>query len=236
MRAVSYLRVSTRAQSASGLGIEAQRAAVARHLPAGVEPLAEYVETESGRSCDRAELRRALDHCRRSGAVLVVAKVDRLARSARFLLELLDSGVQVDFADLPQVSGPTGRFMLATMANVAELEAGLISQRTRDALRAARARGVRLGNPRGGEVLDAHRGAACSSSARSRAEAASERAEAWRGELAAMLREGLSNTGIADALNARGEPSVSGRGAWTATAVRRLRQRLGLHGPVSGAA
>jgi len=224
---VSYLRVSTTKQGQSGLGIEAQREAVSRHLD-GIEPLAEYQEVESGRKVSRPELRKALDHCRRAGAVLVIARLDRLARSARFLLELIDSGVEVRFCDLPQVSGASGRFMLTSMAAVAELEAGLISERTKAALAAARARGVKLGGPLGAKPLVDHvrkhgNGAAMAGKAR----AADCRAESWRAIIENMLAEGLSLNAIARDLHARGETTVRG-GAWTATAVRRLVKRLEL--------
>jgi DNA invertase Pin-like site-specific DNA recombinase len=224
MRAVAYYRVSTAKQGASGLGLDAQADTVQRHLN-GAEPLATYVEVESGRRDDRPELRRALDHARRAGACLVVAKVDRLARSTRFLLELLDSGVEVTFCDMPQVAGPAGRLMLTMLAGVAEMEAGLISERTKAALQAAKARGVQLGNPDGAAVLARHREAARVASAKVRGEAAAGRAEAWRATVEALAE--LSHSAAARALNARGERGVGG-GVWTATSVRRLRERLGL--------
>ena len=91
-------------------------------------------------------------HCKKNKAKLVVAKLDRLSRNVSFLLKLIDSGVDVLFADLPELNGAMGRFMLTTMASVAELEAGLISERTKAALKAAKARGVKLGS-HGAEVL-----------------------------------------------------------------------------------
>jgi len=148
-RFISYLRVSTSSQGASGLGLESQRETIRSHVGNDVELLAEYVEVESGRRSDRPELAKALDHAKRANATVVISRIDRLARSARFLLELVDSNVDILFCDLPQVSGPAGRFLLTSMAGVAELEAGLISQRTRAALAAAKAKGVRLGNPQG---------------------------------------------------------------------------------------
>ena len=83
MLVIFYLRVSTKSQSESGLGIEAQRETIRQHL-GETEPVAEYIETESGRKVDRPQLRQALDHCRRIGATLVIAKLDRLARNAKF--------------------------------------------------------------------------------------------------------------------------------------------------------
>lgn len=229
MKAITYYRVSTVKQGASGLGLSAQREAVARHLGDEANIIAEYREVESGRKDDRPELRRALDHCKRSGAALVIARLDRLARSARFLLEILDSGVDVRFCDMPQVSGASGRFMLASMANVAELEAGLISERTRAALKAARARGVKLGGPNGAKPLvDYVREHGNTAALAGKSRAADARAESWRGTIETMLADGMGNCEIARTLNAKGETTVKGE-RWTATSVRRLRQRLGLN-------
>jgi len=230
---VIYLRVSTNRQGKSGLGLDAQREAVMRHLGDGVDIIAEHCEIESGRNDGRPELRKALDHCRRSGAVLVIAKLDRLARSARFLLELLDSGVEVRFCDLPQVSGASGRFMLTSMAAVAELEAGLISERTKAALAAAKARGTVLGARPGASPLTAYlREHGNKAALAGKQRAADERAESWREIVEAMVANGLGNCAIARKLDTRGETTVKG-GRWTATAVRRLRQRLNLTEPVT---
>src|SRR4029453_5634362 len=98
----------------------------------------------------RPELDRALHMARVHRVPLIVAKVDRLARSKGFLDAILESGGGVRFCDLPKIEGPTGRFILQQMAAVAELEAGLISARTKDALRAAKERGGKLGGHRGG--------------------------------------------------------------------------------------
>jgi DNA invertase Pin-like site-specific DNA recombinase len=143
---VAYYRVSTQKQGRSGLGIQAQREAVAHYLDGGAwQIIAEFTEVESGRRKDRPEFDRALAAARLHRAPLVVAKVDRLTRSVSFLSRLLEAGVDVRFADLPSIEGPTGRFMLQQMASVAELEAGLISTRTKAALAAAKARGKKLG-------------------------------------------------------------------------------------------
>jgi DNA invertase Pin-like site-specific DNA recombinase len=146
---ISYLRVSTDKQGRSGLGREAQRAAVEAYLDGGRWTLAaEYVETESGRRADRPQLAKALAHAKAIGGTVVFAKLDRLARNVDLLRSLIASGVDLVFCDLPHVPpGATGRFMLTVMASVAELEGGLISERTKAALAAAKARGVRLGNP-----------------------------------------------------------------------------------------
>src|SRR4051812_10364365 len=150
MKGVGDFRVSTAQQGRSGLGLEAQREIVTRFAAGGgCRLIGELVEVESGKRANRPELTCALALCRVHGAILVVAKVDRLTRSVGFLHKILGSGVEVRFCDLPHLEGPTGRFMLNQMAAVAELEAGLISQRTKAALTAAKARGVKLGGDRG---------------------------------------------------------------------------------------
>jgi DNA invertase Pin-like site-specific DNA recombinase len=152
---VAYLRVSTDKQGKSGLGVAAQREAVERFLNGGHWTLAaEYVETESGKRSDRPKLAKALAHAKAIGATVVFAKLDRLTRNVDLLRSLVASGVDLVFCDLPQVpAGAMGRFLLTQMASVAELEAGLISERTRAALAAAKARGVKLGNPNGARAL-----------------------------------------------------------------------------------
>ncbi len=218
---VSYIRVSTKKQGQSGLGLEAQQATVSSYVGPN-QPIAEYIEVESGRINDRPQLRLALDHCRRTGSSLIIARLDRLSRNARFLLELLDAGVPLVFCDLPQLSGPQGRFMLTSMAAVAELESGLISDRTRKALAAAKARGVRLGGPNGAAPLRAYIEAnGNSAGVLSAINAADNRAEAYRGVVETLVADGLGNSEIALELNGRGERSVRG-GAFTATSIRRL--------------
>src|SRR5438445_6135441 len=133
-------------QGKSGLGIEAQRQAVANYLNGGNwRIVGEFVEVESGRRSDRPELDKALAAARVRQVPLVVTKVDRLARSVAFLSRLLEGGVDVRFADLPMIEGATGKFLLQQAA-VAELEAGMISARTKAALAAAKRRGVKLGD------------------------------------------------------------------------------------------
>ena len=226
MKTIAYYRVSTVQQKISGLGLEAQQATVRDYLK-GEPLLAEYQETESGRKTDRPQLRAALEHCQRTGARLVIAKVDRLARHTRFLLALIDSGVEITFCDMPEISGPAGRMMLTMMAGFAEMESALISERTVLALKAARARGVKLGAQPGKSPLQKYlrengNGKACRGATR----AADSRAEVWRSTITTMLADGLGNTAIAGVLNGRGEPSVSGAGQWTAKQIRRLRARL----------
>jgi DNA invertase Pin-like site-specific DNA recombinase len=143
--------VSTDKQGRSGLGLEAQEAAITAFLRPVDRLLKQpYTEVESGRSTKRPKLAEALARCRKTGATLLVAKLDRLSRNVVFLRTLIDSGVDVVFCDLPHIPpGAMGRFLLTQMAAVAELEAGLVSERTKAALAAAKARGVKLGGDRG---------------------------------------------------------------------------------------
>ena len=223
-RCISYLRVSTDRQGRSGLGLEAQRRAVdAFLLGSDWKLLSEFVEVESGRRADRPQLAEAVALCRAHRAALIVAKVDRLARSQAFLSRLLEAGIEVRFCDLPQIEGPTGRFLLQSMMAVAELEAGMISARTKAALAASKARGKKLGGFRGraGTSIDTAAARAA------RARAANERAEALAPILAridpfssAPLRT------VAALLTAEEIPTPSGRGTWTASTVVRVRARL----------
>ena len=148
---VAYYRVSTKAQGASGLGLEAQREIVQQHLNGGAwEIIAEFTEMESGKRSDRKrpELRKALDLCEANGAILVVAKLDRLTRNVPFLSRLMESSAKFIACDIPDFGNPSqNRFMLQMMANVAEYEANLIGERTKAALKASKARGTVLGSP-----------------------------------------------------------------------------------------
>ena len=144
-RFISYLRVSTAQQGASGLGLEAQRAAVLQYLNGGNWTLVqEVVEIESGKRNDRPALATALRLCKKYRATLVIAKLDRLARNVAFIANLMESGVEFVAVDMPQAT----KFTVHIMAAVAEQEAEAISRRTRAALEAAKARGRVLGGRR----------------------------------------------------------------------------------------
>lgn len=144
MKIISYIRVSTRQQEQSGLGLEAQQHAIEQFVRSGQhEQIASFREIESGKINSRPELTKALELCRKSKATLVIAKLDRLSRNALFLLTLRDSGVDFVCCDCPNAD----RFTVGILALVAEREREMISQRTKDGLAAARRRGVRLGNP-----------------------------------------------------------------------------------------
>ena len=142
---VSYLRVSTKRQGESGLGLEAQRKAVSDFLNGGNWKLVEeLVEVESGKhDHNRPALHKALEACKVYGATLVIAKLDRLSRDAHFLLGLQKAGVKFVAADMPEAN----EMVVGIMALVAQAERRMISERTKAALQAAKARGVKLGNP-----------------------------------------------------------------------------------------
>ena len=228
-RFVAYLRVSTEGQGRSGLGLEAQRQAAAYLSQHGGELLAEFQEVESGRKGARPQLAAAPACCRTRRAALLVAKLDRLSRDARFLLGLVEGAGEagVVFCDLPQVPpGPMGRFLLTQMAAAAELEAGLTGQRTRAALAAVKARGTRLGNPRLRPGTPAGAGMARVA----HAELAQVRAAELRAVLDGLRVDGAvpekaSLRQIAAALEARGVRAPQGGVKWSAAQVRRVLAR-----------
>lgn len=137
---IAYLRQSTTKQERSGLGVEAQRDIINSFIKEGVI-LAEYVETESGRKSERPKLQEALALCRKTNSILIVAKLDRLSRNVAFTSKLLESDVEIIFCDFPQAN----RLILHIISSIAEYEANLISQRTRQSLKAKKERGVKLG-------------------------------------------------------------------------------------------
>jgi|SRR5215472_461206 len=142
---ISYLRVSTQKQGISGLGLEAQREAVAGYLNGGKWNLVkEVVEVETGKKADRPKLAEALRLCKLHKATLVIAKLDRLARNVHFISGLMDSKVDFVAVDMPEAN----RLVVHIMAAMAEHEAAAISQRTKVALAAAKARGRKLGGRR----------------------------------------------------------------------------------------
>jgi len=191
---VAYYRVSTTKQGVNGLGMEAQKDAVRNFLNGGNwKLLAEFAEVESGKRNNREELLKAIALCRKEKATLLIAKLDRLARNAAFLLNLRDSGIDFIAVDMPSAD----KFTVGIMALVAEKERDMISQRTKDGLAVARKRGIKLGNPRPMKAVK-------------RAVAANkERADAYAVKLAGVIREiqnghVASLRGVAQCLNARG--------------------------------
>jgi DNA invertase Pin-like site-specific DNA recombinase len=215
-RFVSYLRVSTARQGASGLGLEAQRAAVAAHLSgSNWTLLREIVEIESGKRNDRPALAEALRLCRQQKATLVIAKLDRLARNVHFISGLMESGVEFLAVDMPSAN----RFVVHILAAVAEQEAEAISKRTKAALAAAKECGTVLG----GRRVSPERFAEIGSAARQTfsAQAAKGRAQAL--PIIAEIQEQGSTTlrAIAAELNSREIDAPRG-GQWSAVQVQRV--------------
>lgn len=140
MKFIAYYRVSTVRQGSSGLGLDAQRSAVLAFTNAS-NIIAEYTEVESGKRNDRPALAKALAHAKAERATLLIAKIDRLARNVHFVSGLLEAGVEIKCADMPEAN----RLLLQMMAVIAEHEARMISDRTKAALAQAKARGVKLG-------------------------------------------------------------------------------------------
>ena len=206
------------------MGLEAQRNAIdsfAALRQATI--LARFTEVESGKTSDRPELTRALHLARITGAVLIIAKLDRLSRNAAFLLTLRDSGVKFLACDLPEANELT----IGIMALVAQAEREAISRRTKEALAVAKARGVRLGNPNGAEALRrAGKGAVA---LRAAVVANADRhAQDLAPVLEALRAQGVTSLrGIAAELNARGMQTRRG-GQWQVSNVGNLVRRLGI--------
>lgn len=211
---VAYYRVSTTKQGINGLGMDAQRNSVMNYLNGGNWKLiADFAEVETGKRSDRQELAKAIARCRKEGATLLIAKLDRLARNAAFLLNLRDSGVDFIAVDMPHAD----KFTVGIMALVAEKERDMISQRTKDGLAAAKRRGTKLGNPRPGEAVN-------------RAIRVNiERANTYADNLAPVIEEirkahVSSLRGIAQCLNARGFKTPNGK-AFAAQSVKNILDR-----------
>jgi hypothetical protein len=218
---VSYLRVSTKKQGQSGLGLEAQRAAVAEYAAReGKKVVAEYVEVESGKKAARPELAKALNHCRAAKACLVVAKLDRLARNVAFLSGLMEAGVDFVACDNPTAN----RLTVHILAAVAEQEAKAISERTRVALAAAKERGVKLGSARPGhwDGRESKRQAGSKRGVRRAAELRTQAAKLHNSmatTVALTLRQaGMSWLEIAAELNRRGLVTRRGNN-WSKSSV-----------------
>lgn len=215
---IAYLRQSTTKQERSGLGIEAQRDIINSFIKEGVI-LAEYVETESGRKSDRPKLQEALALCRKTNSILIVAKLDRLSRNVAFTSKLLESDVEIIFCDFPQAN----RLILHIISSIAEYEANLISQRTRQSLKAKKERGVKLGKSE--NLMNKHNEAVARSNQTNRIKAKNNannmRAVAL---LRSMIKEGLTISQMTKQLNEQG--FVSSKGCkFQIVQVQRLIQR-----------
>ena len=201
-----YLRVSTAKQGIDGYGIDAQRVAIAKYVPA-----AEFIEVESGKRKDRPELLRALEFCKRNKAVLVVAKLDRLARNVAFVSMLMESGVEFICADFPTAN----RLTIHVLAAVAEHEASMISARTKAGLAAAKKKGVQLG-----KTMDADKRATATAN---RSAKANDCAAKVIGIINSLRAGGSTLQQIADELN-KVTPTPRGK-RWTPTAVKNAQAR-----------
>lgn len=223
---VAYYRVSTAKQGASGLGLEAQEEAVKRLVEfKGGEIVASYREVESGAKCDRPELAAAMKTAKKERATIIVAKLDRLARDAKFLLHLADSEVPLLFGDFPDMdcTTPVGRMVLTQMASVAEFERRRISERVSAALQAAKARGAKLGGYRGGHFPEEVREAGRLKKI--------EMAEMRNIELYETILEidennNMSRAKIAEQMNLRNIAPPSGKGKWVTTTVTRILKKV----------
>ena len=218
---VTYLRVSTQRQGQSGLGLEAQKKAVQDYAASsGGKVLAEFVEVESGKRNDRPQLTQAMQRCRLTGAVLLIAKLDRLSRDAHFLIGLEKAGVEFVAADMPHAN----RLTVGIMALVAQQEREAISARTKAALAAAKARGVKLGGYRGGPALNPAEGTQAASEARRKA------AQGFAEQVGPMVKEltgqGLSLRQVAAKLTEQGIRTARGGKVWTAAGVSRVMMRI----------
>jgi DNA invertase Pin-like site-specific DNA recombinase len=221
-RFIAYYRVSTQRQGQSGLGLEAQRAQVLSYLNGGDWSLVgEFTEVESGKDdSNRPELQRALQECRLRNATLIIAKLDRLSRDAHFLLGLSKAGVATVCADMPQANEMT----FGIMALVAQHERKAISERTKQALAARRARGLPLGNPANLTPEHMAKGSAQGNAAKS------AKAAARASDLTPVIRDiqaagSTSLNQIAAELNARGFETARG-GRWSAVQVSRVLSRM----------
>ena len=206
---VSYLRVSTQRQGQSGLGVEAQRTAVDQFLAtSGGTLVAEFVEVESGSGKARPIFVQSIALAKKSGATLLIAKLDRLARNVAFVSSLMEGGVEFVAADAPYAN----RLMIHILAAFAEHERSLISDRTKSALAAAKARGVILG-ANGASLAAAHK------------TEANDFAESLRAPCAAALREAAGTlASVAEHLNQAGLLTRQGA-QWSPGTVHRLLRR-----------
>lgn len=220
---IGYMRVSTKEQGQSGLGLEAQRAALEAHVKqvGGTLPMV-YTEVESGKRADRPELAKAIAHAIRSKATLCVAKLDRLSRNVEFLARVMNSGCEFAAADMPAAN----RFMLHVMAAVAEHEAKAISDRTKSALAAYKARGGKLGAelPQCRNLTPEARQKGVERAGEAITKAATE---AYADLLPAMVEwrsAGQTLKQIAERLNAEGHTTRRGK-SWNPVQVARVLER-----------
>lgn len=218
MQFVSYLRTSTKDQT---LGIEAQRKKSQAYAQAqGGQIIAEFEEHESGKNDNRPQLAMAIAECEKTGAILLIAKLDRLSRKVAFLFELKErlekKGIDAICIDMPEIMKST--LMLGVMASLAQQERELISTRTKEALAAKKAQGVKLGRPKGADL---------SKAVNASIERRMNDAQLWaenQGKAIMRMAKNMNNNQIAITLNEQGIKTRRG-GKWTATAVKRVLER-----------
>lgn len=209
---IAYYRVSTERQGASGLGLEAQQAAVKQYADGIIHS---FTEIESGKIDERPQLQAAIAMCKATGAALLIAKIDRLSRQAAFLLTLRDSGVQIVAADMPHA----GTLEFGIRAVVAQHEREEISRRTKAALQAAKARGVRLGSTDQASLSQA----GCEA-IQARADALAQRVYPIIQDIMSAGIQSLRD--IAQALTSRGIKTARGNTSWQASQVRNIIIRM----------
>lgn len=223
--AIAYYRVSTKKQGRSGLGLEAQREAVLRFAAQeGLEIVGEFTEVETGKGSDaleqRPHLAAAMAQARRLNALVVTAKLDRLSRDVHFISGLMKHRVRFVVTEFGPDADP---FMLHLYAALAEKERSLISERTKAALAAAKARGVKLGNPKGAEHL---RGRGNREAIQAVSQEAQDRAKMLAGVLQELKNQGVASANaMARAMNDRHIATARG-GKWTARSVLNVLERL----------
>jgi DNA invertase Pin-like site-specific DNA recombinase len=220
---ISYLRVSTEKQGASGLGLEAQRKAINDYLDGGRWKLVkEFVEIESGKkgTQERPKLKEALEACKRTKSKLLIAKLDRLSRNVAFIANLMESKVEFVAVDFPTAN----KLTIHILAAMAEYEREAISKRTKEALKAAKARGIKLGNPNGLTPKAAKKGRQLSLTVRKAN--ADEYARNIYGVIKTYLSKGMSLNAIARKLTEDQELTPRGKETWTPTTVRNVLQRV----------
>lgn len=220
-RYVSYIRVSTKRQGASGLGLEAQQEAIRAFLEARggeVLPGAEFREVESGGHNDRPELAKAIERVRLTGAKLLVAKLDRLSRDAEFILRLQRLGVPFVCADMPEAD----ETVIGFLAVMAQRERRLIAERTSAALKAARAKGRKVGNPMGAAAFGPNAGKGSLEARQAKARAFVDLVGTT---VSALRAQGMSFRQVASELNRMGVQARRG-GQWSANSVKRVEDAL----------
>lgn len=204
---ISYLRVSTKMQGQSGLGLEAQRKTISDVIARNQGALlTEYIEVESGsrgKLHKRVKIQRAVQHCKETGATLIVAKLDRLARDVEFTMSVINSGIDVMFCDFPH----SGKLVITIVSAVAEYEREMTSKRTKEALAAKKARGEKVGatNPDWNKNGHIHGGQAMKD------KMPYTRNRKMKGHIELLVAEGLNHKQIADRLNEQGFRTTNNR-------------------------